>query len=230
MRNITPPSWAIPESKVTPEHTFLNRRQWLAGAGALMGTIATSTSAHALAAAESPWSPAAPKNPAYADAGRPVTYEEDNTTYNNFYEFGSHKQIAPAAQALITDPWSITIDGMVEKPFQISIDDLVAQMPIEERIYRHRCVEAWSMVVPWIGFEVKRLVELANPLKVDFLPQVADRPRQRTWNCRLHQGRHDRQRRRGTLPHRPDDHETPCLTALISSPEAGLKGGAGLWL
>ncbi len=164
MYNITPPSWSVPERQVTPEEIFLNRRQWLAGAGALVGSIATATSAHALASAESPWSPTAPRNPAYSDAGRAITPEADNTAYNNFYEFGSHKQIAPAAQALITDPWTITIDGMVEKPLQLSIDDLIAKMPIEERVYRHRCVEAWSMVVPWIGFELSKLVELAKPL------------------------------------------------------------------
>ena len=163
MKNITPPAWAIPERLVTPEQVFLNRRQWLAGATALAGA-AIAGPALALAPAESPWTPEAPKNPAYIDAGRPVTTEEANTVYNNFYEFGSHKQIAPAAQDLVTDPWSITIDGMVEEPFQISIDDLITKMPIEERIYRHRCVEAWSMVVPWIGFELSKLVELAKPL------------------------------------------------------------------
>ena len=163
MHNITPPEWAIPERQVTPESVFLNRRQWLTAAGASIGALA-STSALALPAAESSWTPKAPTAPAFADAGRTITPEKDNATYNNFYEFGSHKQISGAAQALITDPWDVEITGMVEKPFTINIDDLVAKMPIQERVYRHRCVEAWSMVVPWIGFPLANLVALAKPL------------------------------------------------------------------
>ena len=163
MRNITPPSWALPERLVTPEHVMLNRRQWLAsvGAGALAASIAGPAGA---AVAEDPWTPKPPLNPAYADPGREVTAEAANTIYNNFYEFGSHKEIHEAAQALVTDPWTISVDGMVEKPFEIGIEDLIAKMPVEERVYRHRCVEAWSMVVPWIGFELAELVKLAKPL------------------------------------------------------------------
>lgn len=163
MHNITPPDWALPERAVTPEALFLNRRQWLAGAGAAIGALA-STSALALAPAESPWTPKAPTNPAFVNAGRAVTPEDINATYNNFYEFGSHKQISQAAQVLPTDPWTITVDGMVEKPFKIGIDDLIAKMPVQERVYRHRCVEAWSMVVPWTGFPLASLIALARPL------------------------------------------------------------------
>ncbi|MEM9736288.1 MAG: protein-methionine-sulfoxide reductase catalytic subunit MsrP [Pseudomonadota bacterium] len=110
------------------------------------------------------FTPTPPLNPAYADAGRPITSEEANSTYNNFYEFGSHKKIFTAAQALETDGWTISVEGLVEKPFQIGIEDLLKEMPIEERIYRHRCVEAWSMVAPWIGFELAKLIEKARPL------------------------------------------------------------------
>ena len=83
---------------------------------------------------------------------RPITDAKYSTTYNNFYEFGTDKDIADAAQALPIRPWTIKIDGMVEKPMTIGIDDLLKQMPLEERLYRHRCVEAWSMAVPWSGF------------------------------------------------------------------------------
>ncbi|MFK7943573.1 MAG: protein-methionine-sulfoxide reductase catalytic subunit MsrP [Paracoccaceae bacterium] len=162
MWNITPPSWSLPERMTTPEQVFLNRRQWLAGAGLL----AASTALPRIASAAPPgdaWSPEAAKNPDYVDPGRPVTPEKVNTTYNNFYEFGSHKQIHDAAEALETDPWTIKIDGMVETPMEIGIEELIAKMPIEERVYRHRCVEAWSMVVPWIGFELAELVKLAKP-------------------------------------------------------------------
>ncbi|MDT8345298.1 MAG: protein-methionine-sulfoxide reductase catalytic subunit MsrP, partial [Thermohalobaculum sp.] len=75
-----------------------------------------------------------------------------------------HKEIAAAAQALDTTGWTVTLDGLVEAPVTIGADELIARMPLEERIYRHRCVEAWSMVVPWIGFPMARLVELAKPL------------------------------------------------------------------
>jgi sulfoxide reductase catalytic subunit YedY len=93
-----------------------------------------------------------------------VTDEQINGYFNNFYEFGSSKFIAKAAQALKTRPWTVKIDGMVEKPFDIGIDDLIRQVGIEERLYRMRCVEAWSMAIPWSGFPMVKLVELAKPL------------------------------------------------------------------
>ena len=102
-------------------------------------------------------------NPSFADAGRKVTPEEINSRYNNFYEFGSQKAIYDAAQALPTEPWTIEVDGMVNKPFKIGIEDLLKKLPPEERIYRHRCVEAWSMVIPWIGIPLKRFVAMAEP-------------------------------------------------------------------
>ena len=95
---------------------------------------------------------------------RPLTDEKLNANYNNFYEFGSSKNIARAAQALKIRPWTIKIDGMVEKPFEIGIDDLIRKVGIEERLYRMRCVEAWSMTIPWSGFPMAKLVELAKPL------------------------------------------------------------------
>jgi len=96
--------------------------------------------------------------------GRDITPESINSTFNNFYEFGSQKQIWKAAQALETDPWDIQVDGLVEEPFTIGFDDLVRKMPLEERLYRHRCVEAWSMTIPWTGFPLADLVAMAKPL------------------------------------------------------------------
>ncbi len=93
-----------------------------------------------------------------------MTPPELATTYNNYYEFGSSKTISEKAQALPIRPWTVSISGLVEKPFEIGIDDLLAKMPLEERLYRHRCVEAWSMAVPWSGFPLKALVDLAQPL------------------------------------------------------------------
>jgi methionine sulfoxide reductase catalytic subunit len=158
--------WALADSVVTPEPIFLNRRQLLVGAGFLgIGAGLGLGPRPALAAGAAGPSPyPGPRNPAYADAGRPVTPEALNTAYNNFYEFSTDKRIFELAEQLKTRPWDIAIDGEVEKPFTIGIDDLLAKVKLEERVYRHRCVEAWSMVVPWTGFPLKDLVGLAKPL------------------------------------------------------------------
>jgi len=164
----TPKNWDLPESKVTPENVYLNRRtvlKGMAGAGliASIGSNAAFSEAFAAGVAD----PSAslypvPRNDLYK-VSRALTPEKIATTYNNFYEFGSHKEIYEAAQALEIRPWTVKIDGMVEKEMEIDIDDLLAKMPLEERIYRHRCVEGWSMVVPWSGFPMKELVKLAAP-------------------------------------------------------------------
>ena len=141
--------WEISEHLVTPEALVLARRSVLSGAAAL-----------AVAGIARP-AQAAP-NPRYP-AGRALTDESDATTYNNFYEFGTDKSIWRAAQRLPTSPWQIEIAGMVDKPRTIDLDDLLKQVPVEERIYRHRCVEAWAMTVPWTGFPLAAFVKLAAP-------------------------------------------------------------------
>ena len=153
--------WELPGSWITPEHVFLNRRSFMAAAA---GTALLAAGRPARAA-EDPSATLYPakSNPAYADPGRPVTEASYSTTFNNYYEFGASKRIAAAANKLPIRPWSIVIDGEVEAPVTIGIDDLLKQVTLEERVYRHRCVEAWAMVVPWTGFTVKRLVELAKP-------------------------------------------------------------------
>lgn len=159
--------WEIPESQATPEDVFLTRRQFVAALG--LGVASFSAAAmgiNPLHAAESQDPTAdlypAKRNEAYK-LDRPITEEELNLTYNNFYEFGTSKRISEAAQALKTRPWEIKIDGDVEKEFTIGIDDLIRKVGIEERLYRHRCVEAWSMAVPWSGFAFSKLVDLAKP-------------------------------------------------------------------
>ena len=102
-------------------------------------------------------------NPKYP-AGRALTDEKSPTTYNNYYEFNESKNLWRDAQAMKTSPWTIEIAGLVKQPRKISFDDLVKQMPIEERIYRHRCVEAWAMTVPWTGFPMAALLQFAEPL------------------------------------------------------------------
>lgn len=153
--------WEIPESRITPEALFFNRRQVLGG---FAGAAALGFAGPVLAETDpSAGLYPAPLNPGFKDAGRAITSEELNTTFNNFYEFGTSKRISQAAAALPTRPWEIAIDGLVEAPFKLAIDDLLKKVTIEERIIRHRCVEAWSMVVPWTGFPLKALVALAKP-------------------------------------------------------------------
>ena len=91
-----------------------------------------------------------------------MTPEKINLNYNNFYEFSTSKHLS--ADALKTRPWTVTIDGLVEKAQTFAIDDLIKTMGLEERLYRHRCVEAWSMAIPWTGFPLRALVEKARPL------------------------------------------------------------------
>lgn len=153
--------WELPERMATPEALFLTRRQALIGLGgaALLGGMSPSQAQTAPGDAAFPYAP----NNTYP-VGREVTAEKFAANYNNFYEFGTSKSTAAAAQALKTRPWLLKIDGLVEKPFEIGMDDLMAAMPREERVYRFRCVEGWSMVVPWSGFPLKALLERAKPL------------------------------------------------------------------
>jgi methionine sulfoxide reductase catalytic subunit len=162
--------WELPESAATPEAVFRERRRLIKGLGA--GSLLAATSpwllaavARAAAPGEDPSAGLYPvaRNDRYQVDGA-ITPQEVTSTYNNFFEFGSSKRISEAAQALKLRPWTVTIDGMVEKEQTIDIDDLLAKMPLEERVVRHRCVEAWSMIVPWSGFPMAKLVELARPL------------------------------------------------------------------
>jgi methionine sulfoxide reductase catalytic subunit len=145
--------WEIPERLATPAELVLGRRAVLASAGAL--TIG--------AAAPPPEAEVAPHNPRYT-VHRALTAEKVATTYNNYYEFSDDKNLWREAQALHQRPWSIQFDGMVAKPRTIDLDDLLKQVTLEERVYRHRCVEAWAMTVPWTGFPLSTLVKLADPM------------------------------------------------------------------
>ena len=157
--------WELPESAATPESVFLNRRSLLRAAGFAGLGVATHPAAVLAQAKDGDPSTKlypAKQNPKFV-LDRPVTEEKYSTTYNNFYEFGTSKYVADAAQKLPIRPWAVKIDGMVAKPMTLGIDDLLAKMPLEERLYRHRCVEAWSMSVPWTGFPLAELVKLAQP-------------------------------------------------------------------
>ena len=150
MRIVRRPSWFIQESAATPEAWAIGRRAALAGSAGLL------LAGRARADAPKP-------NPAYT-VHRALTAEKDATTYNNYYEFGTSKNIWRAAQALPVKPWSVKIDGLVEKPQTLSFDDILKQVQLEDRVYRHRCVEGWAMTFPWTGFPLSKLVAIAKPL------------------------------------------------------------------
>ena len=157
--------WELPESAATDETVFRDRRRLIQGIAAAPILAAGLQPFAALAADADPSAGLYPakRNERYA-LDRPITDEKYSTTYNNFYEFGTDKTIWRDAQALKLRPWTIKIDGMVEKPMTLDLDDLLKRVSLEERLYRHRCVEAWSMAVPWTGFPMKALVDLARPL------------------------------------------------------------------
>ncbi|QIZ70848.1 protein-methionine-sulfoxide reductase catalytic subunit MsrP [Oxynema aestuarii] len=164
------PSWAIPEREVTPPSVYYNRRRFLKGAIAAgigatllptLGCQDRSISSAKLASGTKPLE--ASPNPQFTDAGRPLTAEAIASRYNNFYEFGGTKSIWQAAQALPTENWKVEVGGLVKNPRTYDLDDLRRKFPQEERIYRFRCVEAWAMVVPWIGFPMRSLLADVEP-------------------------------------------------------------------
>ena len=146
----------IPSSEITPRDIYLRRREFLAGAaalglaGALPGLPAM---AAPLQAAKSQYSTDEPQTPL-----------KDVTHYNNFYEFGTDKtDPGDYASSLKTSPWTIKVDGMVNKPADYALEDILKGVTLEERVYRMRCVEGWSMVIPWIGFPLADLLKRVEP-------------------------------------------------------------------
>jgi methionine sulfoxide reductase catalytic subunit len=145
----------IPYSEVTPKSVYLNRRKFLAGVpAALLGVRAARAGAKLSNVAKSPLSA----------VGEKITPYNDVTHYNNFYEFGTQKdQPAQLAKNFKTSPWTVSVEGEVAKPRKFSLDEIMKLAPLEERIYRHRCVEAWSIVVPWIGYSLSALLKQVEP-------------------------------------------------------------------
>jgi sulfoxide reductase catalytic subunit YedY len=163
--------WEIPERLATPESVMLGRRAALAGAvgAAALAAAQPAQAQWNLFGSSAPARPPIPLKPLTAARndkyvpGRAITDEKSATTYNNYYEFGLSKSVYGAAQALPIDPWSVEFAGMVGKPGRIGFEDLLKKMTLEERVYRHRCVETWAMTVPWIGFPLARMLALAEP-------------------------------------------------------------------
>ena len=152
--------WKLKDHNVTSENSYNNRREFLKKivAGSL---FLPSASLIPHPAFSSQYPPAV--NKSYI-TNRPLTAESLATTYTNFYEFGSSKNIWRRASKLKTKPWSITIDGLVDNPLVIDVNDLIKKIGgIEERVYRFRCVEAWSMTVPWAGFPLNKILSLVEP-------------------------------------------------------------------
>ncbi|MFZ6690503.1 protein-methionine-sulfoxide reductase catalytic subunit MsrP [Undibacterium sp. SXout20W] len=154
-------------SEITPRAVFESRRDFIRQLA--VGSIAGSTlyemaNREAFAQTAGAQKLAAAANPAYALLTEKKTPYKDATTYNNFYEFGTDKS-EPALNAgtLKTRPWTVTIEGEVKKPITLDIDSLIKLAPLEERIYRMRCVEGWSMVIPWIGYSLSNLIKKVEP-------------------------------------------------------------------
>jgi methionine sulfoxide reductase catalytic subunit len=149
----------IKGGEITDRALYLNRRAFMAGAAAL--ALAPSVAAAAPPAAGQPL--AAARNKAF-DLPDALTKFPDATTYNNFYEFGVNKNDpADLAGTLKPRPWKVQVDGLVQKPQTFDVDDVIRMAPLEERVYRLRCVEGWSMVIPWIGFPLSVLLKRVDP-------------------------------------------------------------------
>ena len=154
-------------SDITPREDYLNRRKFLYGLGLAGGLALAGKSVAELIE---------PSVRAYAsttltgvvkgqfNTDEKVTPTNVVTTYNNYYEFGTEKdQPAKNAQKFVTSPWSVSVEGEVAKPRKFSMEEILKLAPLEERIYRHRCVEAWSIVVPWIGFSFSTIAKIVEP-------------------------------------------------------------------
>ncbi|TGD71619.1 protein-methionine-sulfoxide reductase catalytic subunit MsrP [Mangrovimicrobium sediminis] len=158
----------IPSSEITPESVYLRRRQFIQAAGAIaapgvLGLSAGASAAYVPGETALEYAPAA-KGPLGYYTDEALTPRRDAASYNNFYEFGTGKT-DPAAYAheMTVDPWSIEVDGEVAKPGKLHLEDILSRYPLEERIYRLRCVEAWSMVIPWVGFPLSALLAEFQP-------------------------------------------------------------------
>jgi methionine sulfoxide reductase catalytic subunit len=149
----------ISSSEITPKQTYLRRREFLASTGAALAALATGGLDARLVAGDK----LAVTKKLVTTTDPPTPYKAV-TTYNNFYEFGSHKdEPAVNARAFKPRPWSVAVEGACGKPGVYTLEDILKPHPLEERVYRHRCVEGWSIVVPWVGFPLGDLLKRFEP-------------------------------------------------------------------
>jgi sulfoxide reductase catalytic subunit YedY len=154
----------VPSSEITTESNYLNRREWLASVAVAAGAIGVTALAPGVAGALSPQAQPNLGKPYGLQPNDAPTSWEDVTSYNNFYEFGTGKdEPAQYAKNFVPKPWTVRVDGLVKKPADYQFEDFVKPHKMEDRIYRMRCVEAWSMVIPWRGFPLGDLIKRAEP-------------------------------------------------------------------
>src|SRR5262245_33720973 len=158
----------IKSSEITPKSLYLNRRKFLAraavaGAAALSGVGLRELASPSRVAGANTKIEGIQKSP--FSTNEAITPFKDVTNYNNYYEFSTDKyEPAGLAKNFKTRPWTVTIDGLVKKKQELDVDSIIKLASPEERIYRHRCVEGWSIVVPWVGFSLSELINKAEPL------------------------------------------------------------------
>jgi len=151
--------WEIPESEVTPESLYRRRREFIKGAGAIGGAMLLNP----LPVAQASY-PVDGYRKGVISVDEEITDEEDATSYNNFYEFGTDKEDPKKnSKRFMTDDWTVVVSGACEKPGTYGLEDLIRPSELEERIYRLRCVEAWSMVIPWIGVPLESILKTMQP-------------------------------------------------------------------
>ena len=161
-------SLGIKSSEITSKSAYLSRRDFIKAAGVVAGSVALAACAPNIAPAAKQSTPAGPANSAISgekdELGNQVNSFTDITNYNNYYEFTEDKAgVAPLAAAFKTSPWEVEVYGLMNKPQKYALEDLIKQFQPEERIYRLRCVEAWSMVIPWVGFPLSKLLKAVDP-------------------------------------------------------------------
>ncbi|AFZ43353.1 oxidoreductase molybdopterin binding protein [Halothece sp. PCC 7418] len=168
----TPKPWHNEKKPITSKRVYLNRRRFIksligVGVGATSLSLSgcqTSKSQQVLEETlKQPKISPLTTNPKFASVERPITSEILAGSYNNFYEFGGDKSAWQNAQDLPTEDWKVEVTGLVKNPQTYDLDDIKKRFPMEERIYRFRCVEAWSMVLPWVGFPMKELIKVVEP-------------------------------------------------------------------
>jgi len=160
----------INSSEITSEENYWNRRNFIRGAVLAGTSVATGLLYRQLntpgrEAKKTDLASLPTKGGYVTPAGEAATEFEDITNYNNFYEFSTDKQaVARRAKGFVTRPWTVEVGGLVHRPKTFDLDDLLKLAPLEDRVYRHRCVEAWSMVIPWLGFSLAKLLEQVEPM------------------------------------------------------------------